>query len=86
MNHSEACQGNTYSNGGGCQNGTNGTCPAGTPQPGGWNADTETYTPIGWNGGYCDPSAMVGGKCPAGSPTSTSGTCWDGNGNEVSCS
>jgi len=85
-NYSSACANNVYSNGGGCQTTEGFTCPAGTPQPGGWDAVTETYTPAGWNGGYCDPSAMVGGKCPAGSPTSTSGTCWDGDGNEVSCS
>ena len=85
-NYSSACAANVYSNGGGCQAAEGFTCPAGTPQPGGWDAATETYIPAGWNGGYCDPSAMVGGTCPAGSPTSTSGICWDGNGNEMACS
>jgi len=85
MKNDTACQNNTYSTGAGCQAASGFTCPAGTPQPGGWDATTQTYTPAGWNGGYCDPNAMVGGVCPSGSPTATNGTCWDGNGNEITC-
>jgi len=84
MKNDTACQNNTYQTGAGCQAASGFTCPAGTPQPGGWDAATETYTPAGWNGGYCDPSAMTSGKCPADSPTATSGTCWDGNGDNGS--
>ena len=86
MNYSSACAGNTYSTGAGCQATEGFTCPTGTPKTDSWDSENNTYTTNGWNGGYCDPSAMTSGKCPAGSPTSTSGTCWDGDGNEVSCS
>ena len=76
MNYSSACKNNIYSTGAGCQAKEGYTCPAGTPQPGGWDATTETYTPVGWNGGYCNPSVMVGGVCPSGSPKQEGGT-WE---------
>ena len=65
VNNVDACTNNTYSTGAGCQATEGFTCPAGTPKTNSWDAENNTYTSDGWNGGCCNPAYMVGGTCPA---------------------
>ncbi len=50
-------------------------CPNGVPLGGAWNGVIATI--VGWKGGYCDETAMVGGVCPNGSPTGSATTTTD---------